>query len=218
MVYCFLQHESRNQNLRACTSMVGFVACLLHCGLLQGTTLGHPSSYLGAPPPHILRPPTLVEGWRNAALSRRAAVSLAAAVLPASAAQMASAATVASGTDLLVYKVRKLSVKASQLRAAVRSGGASTAARVTREKASVLLPLQEAMAAAAPGLTLLPPEDLAQASLQPLVLKGHYLELDAALAKEEFGRVERELEEVRRPTPPAARPRPAWVRATVILL
>ena len=90
---------------------------------------------------------------------------------------------------------------------------ASLTDRVRREQASVLLPLQAAMAAAAAaagGSGRLPDDMQKQLALQPELLKGHLSELDYYLAKANFaeyvskttgetypgGKVERELEEV----------------------
>lgn len=126
-------------------------------------------------------------------LTRRGAVLAAAAL--AGGGQAARAATVANGSDMLVFKVRKLYTKAQALRQAVRTSGAGVE-RVSRERASVLLPLQEAMAAAAPGFALLSAEQRERAELQPRLLSGHYLELDKALADGQLDAVQRELEEV----------------------
>ena len=124
----------------------------------------------------------------------------------------AHAATVANAADMKVFTVRKLAVKAKALRQAVRAGGASSLPRVQKERAAVLGPLQAAMASAAPGLVLLPAEELERAKLLPLLLKGHLLELEQAVGMGEAGfaqytskstgdsypggKAERELEEV----------------------
>jgi hypothetical protein len=79
--------------------------------------------------------------------------------------------------------------------------------RLQRKQESVLLPLLEVMKATAPGLGL-PEEKQKRAELLPALMKGHYLELDEAVAKLQFadfkdgdrvykgGRVEAELEEI----------------------
>ena len=91
-------------------------------------------------------------------------------------------AETATAGDLLCYEVKKLSLKAKALRAAVASKGAASAGRVRSEADSVLLPMQKAMQLAAP--TLGPPlgkPEQEKVQQQPLLLKGHLLELQQAL-------------------------------------
>ena len=90
---------------------------------------------------------------------------------------------------------------------------ASLTDKVKRDRERVLLPLQAAMvatASAAGSAGRLPDELQKQLALQPLLMKGHLLELEQALVEGRFdeyaskrtgetypgGRVERELEEV----------------------
>jgi len=81
--------------------------------------------------------------------------------------------------------------------------------RFERKKATVLVPLLQTMTAMAPTLGL-PEEQQKRAELLPLLLKGHYLELDEAVKANQFdpyvskttgktyegGKVEREIEEI----------------------
>lgn len=157
-----------------------------------------------------LAPLTAALSLLPAATSRRQLVrSSFATALACGSSRPASAATVANPSDMLVFKVRKYAVKVTALRAAVKSGGAGAAERVAHERTSVLEPLQQAMAAAAPGLVLLSAEQLAVAARQPQLLAGHCLALATVGAGDygEFvsttsgavyrgGRVERELEQV----------------------
>jgi hypothetical protein len=161
-----------------------------------------------------------------ARLSRRAVVpsALAALALPAASASAASA-DLALAQDVTAVKL--LAVKAKALRATVRSSAgnrrslpmdatpgvnnyASTTLAVRRAQAQVLVPLQAKMSAVAAAPTGLPDELQKSLALQPLLMKGHLLELEQALGAYAFaeyrskttgdvypgGKVERELEEV----------------------
>jgi len=125
----------------------------------------------------------------------------------------------ASASSSGFEQVADLGAEAKALRAAVRSGAPETRAKsqgyadlksqVEKQKTAVLLPLQAAMATAAPsaGLTA---DNQKRLELLPLLMKGHLLELDQALAESKFdeyvskttkatytgGKVERELEEI----------------------
>lgn len=118
-------------------------------------------------------PNALWRGRRDATVA-----AIAAAMLPL---MPASAATLLSNDDKVIRSARAPTVKARALRVAVRDGGASTAARVAKERESVLAPLQKAMAAGAPKLEYLTEAEYATAQKLPLLLKGHLLELDDAL-------------------------------------
>ena len=120
-------------------------------------------------------------------------------------------------------------VKAKNLRATVRQSAqnrrslpfdptpgvnnyASLTEEVERQKKQLLLPLQAALVAvvASDAAVALPEDQRKQLALQPVLLKGHILELDYYLKKWSFekytsqttgetypgGKVERELEEV----------------------
>jgi len=81
--------------------------------------------------------------------------------------------------------------------------------RLVRKKEQVLMPLLAAITAVAPTLGL-PEEKQKRAELLPMLMKGHFLELDEAIERNAFeayesksqgktyagGKVERELEEV----------------------
>lgn len=137
------------------------------------------------------------------------------------------AAYAAAPAGSVPAEIKTLATKAKALREAVHTGagdrrkspmdaapGANNydklTARVLRDKEAVLLPLQAALAAYAATASLPNPEFQKQLALQPLLMKGHLLELDQAVAErkwEEYvskttgrtypgGKVERELEEV----------------------
>ena len=145
-------------------------------------------------------------------LSRRSALFVAAALpMLLQSPEPASAATMLSNEDKALIQVKKLAVKARRLREAVRSDGAASAARVQKERESVLLPLQAEMARGAPILMYLTQAEFDDAQIQPQLLRNHLGELDQALSaadgfavytskstRKEYpgGRVERELEEV----------------------
>lgn len=101
-----------------------------------------------------------------------------------------------------VQNVEAFGEEARQLRQAVRDGGASSKARAEKELKTVLVPMQEAMLEVAGSNQ--------KAKTQALLMKGHLLELDAALKANDWkpyvskstgrtypgGKAERELEEV----------------------
>ena len=126
-----------------------------------------------------------------------------------------------------IDQIKVLGAKAKVLRATVRSSSgnrrllpldprpgfnnyASVTDTVVRAQASVLVPLQAAMATFAATPSGLPDDVQKQLATQALLLKGHLLELNDALGKYQFdeyvskttkmtysgGKVERELEEV----------------------
>eukprot|EP00320_Phaeocystis_rex_P015032 CAMPEP_0119071656 /NCGR_PEP_ID=MMETSP1178-20130426/52757_1 /TAXON_ID=33656 /ORGANISM="unid sp, Strain CCMP2000" /LENGTH=194 /DNA_ID=CAMNT_0007053595 /DNA_START=18 /DNA_END=602 /DNA_ORIENTATION=- len=164
-------------------------------------------------------------GLLPAGLTRRDAL-VAVASAPALLARPALTPAASSAVkDIETVKI--LASKAKALRATVRSGAAgrrqlpldptpgynnyaSTTDAVKRAKQKTLLPLQAAMAASASSAVGLPDELQKSLALQPLLMKGHLLELDQALAEFKFeeytskttgstypgGKVERELEEV----------------------
>lgn len=63
---------------------------------------------------------------------------------------------------------------------------ASITGTVTRAKVSVLIPLQAALVRAAGAENTLSPELQKELRLQPLLMKGHLLELDQALDQFRF--------------------------------
>eukprot|EP00967_Tisochrysis_lutea_P152558 scaffold299221_cov40-Tisochrysis_lutea.AAC.1 len=180
----------------------------------------------------LLNPPKLSAGERAAVDSRAATLTSRRDVLSLSFSGAAAAAAVgrwslasaaASESVAVPPEIRRLAQKAKALRAFVRSTAATTrkssnagtyvslAARVQEDKEAVLLPLQAALAAYTAKTSLSDPELQKQLGLQPLLMKGHLLELDQALTEFKFdeyvskttgdtypgGKVERELEEVR---------------------
>lgn len=160
--------------------------------------------------------------------SRRQLLQLPATAVGAAAAAAFSGCGAAVAADARIpTELQLLGIKAKKLRAAVRIGASnrrklpfdqtpgvnnygSLTDRVKRDKASVLLPLQSAIAAYASDAALSDVELQKQLALQPLLMKGHLLELDQALGEFRFnayvskttgrtypgGKVERELEEV----------------------
>ena len=152
--------------------------------------------------------------------SRRQLLQLPATAVGAAAAAAFSGGGAAVAADArLPTELQLLGIKAKKLRAAVRIGASnrrklpfdqtpgvnnygSLTDRVKRDKASVLLPLQSAIGAYASGAALSDLELQKQLALQPLLMKGHLLELDQAITP---------------PTPPHPHPTPS-LRSTKRLL
>jgi len=185
-----------------------------------------PRTPLGTRSPVGLRSPSPVAA--SPPLARRGVLVLPALLVLAATTRPPPAS--AAAAPVVSEELRLLIVKAKALKGGVRAGAASRRKlpldptpgvnnyasltdRVRREQASVLVPLQAAMAAAAAaagGSGRLPDDVQKQLALQPELLKGHLSELDYYLAKANFaeyvskttgetypgGKVERELEEV----------------------
>ena len=131
--------------------------------------------------------------------SRRQLLQLPATAVGAAAAAAFSGCGAAVAADARIpTELQLLGIKAKKLRAAVRIGASnrrklpfdqtpgvnnygSLTDRVKRDKASVLLPLQSAIAAYASDAALSDVELQKQLALQPLLMKGHLLELDQAI-------------------------------------
>lgn len=140
---------------------------------------------------------------------------------------MSTPAYAAARAGSMPAEIKLLATKAKALREAVRTGAGERrkspmdmapgvnnyeklTTRVLRDREAVLLPLQAALAAYAATASLPNSEFQKQLALQPLLMKGHLLELDQAVAQLQFdqyvskstgrtypgGKVERELEEV----------------------
>ena len=90
------------------------------------------------------------------------------------------AATLMSGEDGRILAAKKQTAKVKVLRQAVRNGGAGALGRVQSDRIALLDSLQQNMAKSAPTLMYLTEAEYAEAQQQPLLLKGHLLELDAA--------------------------------------